>query len=185
MRSVSGNDVAIAEARASQHPVGPAEDRVLLVQHARNAEPAARHQRRHRGVAAEAHGSGRSNPPQHAGRLHDRTHEPENGDAARQGPAHARAAGCDGMSFNAPKNVAKGDAPPIRHENKTTATCLQLCREGFSRKHVAASSACCEKNGRVGSRRSQSTYPSLLRRSRVSASTMPRPIAVAIVDEPP
>ena len=89
------------------------------------------------------------------------------------------------MSFDAPQYVAEGGAPPIRHENKTAAACFQLGRKGLGRKHVAASSACCEENGRVGRRRSQGAYPSPFRRSRVSASTIPRPIAVAIVDEPP
>ena len=89
------------------------------------------------------------------------------------------------MSFDAPENVAEGGAPPIRHENKTTATGFQLCCQSLGWKHVAASSACCEEYGRVGRRRSQNANPSLFRRSRVSASTMPRPTAVAIVDEPP
>ena len=142
---------------AGQHPVGAAEHRVLLVQHAGNAEPPARHQRRHRRVAAEAHSGGRANPAKHARRLHDRTRQTEHGHDARQGPAHARAAGRNGVSFDAPEYVAEGGAPPIRHENKTTATCFQLCREGLCRKHMAASSACCEENGRVGRRRSQST----------------------------
>ena len=66
IRSVSGKDVAIADARRASIRFGAAEYRILLVQHARNAEPPARHQRRHRRVAAEADGGGRANPAQHA-----------------------------------------------------------------------------------------------------------------------
>ena len=189
--AIAGDECGLGKGRgnrrgtAGEHPVGAAEHRVLLVQQARNAEPPAGHERRHRRVAAEAHGGGRPDLAQNAHRMHHRDGQPEHGDAARHGPAHARTPGRDGVSFDAPENVAEGDAPPIRHKDKTAATRFQLGREGLCREHVAASTACCEENGRVGRRRSQSMYPSEFRRSRVSASTIPRPTAVAIVDEPP
>jgi len=190
-RTVAGDAFGLGERRGDcrgapgEQPVGAAEHRILLVQHAGDAEPPARHQRRHRRVAAEADGGSGPDAAQETRRLYHRADQPEHGEPARHGAAHAGAADCDGVSFDAPEHVAEGGAPPIRHEDKTTATRLQLGRKGLCREHVAASSACCEENGRVERRRSQNPYPSALRRSRVSASTMPSPTAVAIVDEPP
>jgi hypothetical protein len=171
-----------------QQAVGPAQHRVLLVQHHAQAKAGAGQGGGHRGVAAETdHGVGRQ-PPQEPACL-----EIAQGEAGRAlrllGQAAAGdAPGGDPVGLDLGEFGAEPGAALVGDQDRLDAPGDQLPGQGLGREQVAAGAAGRQDHTlgtgicHGGAGHDSSPVPT---RRRVKASTMPIPTARAMSEEPP
>ena len=160
-----------------QRGVGPAENGVLLVDHAGRAGPDRGEHGRQGGIAAEPDGGRRMEPRDQPARLQPAI--AERGHAARgASDAAAQMARRDAVDPG-PGPVAETGAAAIGDHRHGIAAAVELAGERRGREHVPAGAARGEDDGAGAHDRS-----SPMRRL-VSASSSPMASATAISDDPP
>ena len=169
-----------------QKPVGPAEHRVLFVDH--RLQPAERGGEHgwYRGIAAEADDHRGFEAAQQARRLHEtpakftEAGDPP-GDPLSGDPRGAHAVGLDFRQ--AAGEIA---APAVGDQGQGMAPRIQIDGQGLGRKHMAAGSAGGQNHQASGGAvRPPHPNSSRLGRCRVRARTMPMLSDRAIIEEPP
>ena len=166
-----------------QEPVGPAEHRVLLVQHHAQAGQAAGQGCRHGGIAAEADDRVGAEALQQAAGLHEPDRQAEQSLEPLERTAAGDAAGADPMDRHLAQVRAEACAAPVGDELHLAAAGEKLAGQGLGGEHVPARAPRGQHHlGRPG--RAHTSPPEPTRR-RVRPSTMPMASETASSEEPP
>ena len=183
--AVSGKEVATARACGGQHAVGPAEHGILLVQHGREAGALGGIDRRHRGIAAEAHDEGRAQTDHEAARLEIAPQELRDALGAAQQAAAGKPRRRDAEDLDRRQAVAEAAAAAVGDQDHAPAAVDEGAGQRLRRKHMAAGAPGGEQDRPCGLARGGHEIPPGPKRRRDRARSMPMASARASSEEPP